>query len=158
MSGPDAPDQGPDIPEPNFRPPEDGGPELPDSEIPEPPETVTPEAETPGIDDLGPDVILEPDIDRAIDQLDVREGEELYTDELLPESESVEWEPPDEPSPLSREESGSQEDLDDPAFRDSATESLDEGDLGEAYTDEENEDEELGNEVLEPDDRDVDDA
>ena len=96
--------------------------------------------------------------DKAIDQMDVHEGEELYTDELLPESESVEWEPPDEPSPLSREESGSQEDLDDPAFRDSATESLDEGDLGEAYTDEENEDEELGNEVLEPDDRDVDDA
>jgi hypothetical protein len=153
MSGPDAPDPGPDIPEPDFRPPEDGGPDLPDSEIPE-----TPETQTPGTDDLGPDIILEPDIDQAIDQLDVHEGEELYTDELLPESESVEWEPPDEPSPLSREESGSQEDLDDPAFRDSATESLDEGDLGEAYTDEENEDEELGNEVLEPDDRDVDDA
>lgn len=153
MSGPDAPDPGPDIPEPDFRPPEDGGPDLPDSEIPE-----TPETQTPGTDDLGPDIILEPDIDQAIDQLDVHEGEELYTDELLPESESVEWEPPDEPSPLSREESGSQEDLDDPALRDSATESLDEGDLGEAYTDEENEDEELGNEVLEPDDRDVDDA
>lgn len=153
MSGPDAPDPGPDIPEPDFRPPENGGPDLPDSEIPEPPETGT-----PGTDDLGPDIILEPDIDQAIDQMDVHEGEELYTDELLPESESVEWEPPDEPSPLSREESGSQEDLDDPAFRDSATESLDEGDLGEAYTDEENEDEELGNEVLEPDDRDVDDA
>ncbi|REF36943.1 hypothetical protein [Thermasporomyces composti] len=153
MSGPDAPDPGPDIPEPDFRPPEDGGPDLPDSEIPE-----TPETQTPGTDDLGPDIILEPDIDQAIDQMDVHEGEELYTDELLPESESVEWEPPDEPSPLSREESGSQEDLDDPAFRDSATESLDEGDLGEAYTDEENEDEELGNEVLEPDDRDVDDA
>lgn len=153
MSGPDAPDPGPDIPEPDFRPPDNGGPDLPDSEIPE-----TPETQTPGTDDLGPDIILEPDIDQAIDQLDVHEGEELYTDELLPESESVEWEPPDEPSPLSREESGSQEDLDDPAFRDSATESLDEGDLGEAYTDEENEDEELGNEVLEPDDRDVDDA
>jgi hypothetical protein len=153
MSGPDAPDPGPDIPEPDFRPPDNGGPDLPDSEIPE-----TPETQTPGTDDLGPDIILEPDIDQAIDQMDVHEGEELYTDELLPESESVEWEPPDEPSPLSREESGSQEDLDDPAFRDSATESLDEGDLGEAYTDEENEDEELGNEVLEPDDRDVDDA
>lgn len=127
MSGPDAPNPGqpgPDIPEPDFRPPEDGGPDLPDSEIPEALETPT-----PGTQDLGPEIILEPDIDQDIDQLDVPEGEELYTDELLPESESIEWEPPDEPSPLTQEEIGSQDELDDPALRDTATESVDEGDL-----------------------------
>jgi hypothetical protein len=142
MSGPDAPEPdqpGPDIPEPDFRPPEKGGPDLPDSEIPE-----TPETGTPGTEDLGLDITLEPDIDRAIDRLDEREGEELYTNELLPESESVEWEPPDEPSPLSRGESRPEGDLDELAL--SATEGVAEGGLDEGLEEEEEEEEELAEE------------
>jgi hypothetical protein len=80
-SAPDIPD---DVPEPGFRPSEDDEPGLPDSDFPDVPADSEPD-----------DVILEPDVEKARDLAGETDYEALGTDELRPESETTEFEPPD---------------------------------------------------------------
>ncbi|MGW5365637.1 hypothetical protein [Actinopolymorpha pittospori] len=81
-STPDIPDS--DIPEPGFIPSEDDELGLPDSDIPDVPADSEPD-----------EVILEPDVEKARDLTGETGYEMLGTDELLPESETTEFEPPD---------------------------------------------------------------
>jgi hypothetical protein len=96
---------------------------LPDSEIPPAPDDDQlplegmPAPTEVGAETIGGDEILEPDLDQAREIENELEADSLGTDQLLPESDVVEYEPPDAPSAASRqgvlaEEEGRTETLD----------------------------------------------
>ena len=128
MSSPDAPDAvppGPDVPDPDFRPREGREPDLPDSEIPdlESADDLPGEdsGETPGEDlpgtvdvpsatdsneaeidaDADADAEVSEEIEQAEDLAESSDYDALHTDELRPESDTVEYDPPDSPGPAS---------------------------------------------------------
>ena len=91
---------------------------LPDSEIPPgPEEEQLPLDGIPAGGDVGGDESLAPDLDQARELENELEADALGTDELRPEADVVEYEPPDAPSAASRqgvipEEEGRTETLD----------------------------------------------